>query len=99
MDGQLDSRRKVPNPAATSLEPLRIRVAEYRQALALSRELAEIGEVEVNDGMGVWEVCLHGPKTDNRVIKALEAVRRTLNDPLTSAEVRLDGHQYRLQGE
>jgi hypothetical protein len=99
MDGQFGSRRKVPHPAATSLEPLRIRVAEYRQALELSRELAEIGEVEVNNGMGVWEVCLHGPKTDNRVIRAFEAARRALNDPLASAEIRLDGHQYRLQGE
>lgn len=99
MDGQFDTRPKVANPAADSLEPLRIRVAEHRQALALSRELGEIGEVEVNDGTGVWEVCLHGPKTDGAVIKALNAVRRTLDDSPGSAEILLDGHQYSFQGE
>jgi hypothetical protein len=93
-------RRKVPNPAATSLEPLRITIAEYRRALALSQELAEIGEVELHDGTGVWEVCLHGSKADRVVVKALDAVRQSLAGDLdASAEIVLDGRRYRMKGE
>jgi hypothetical protein len=95
-----DTGRKVANPAATSLEPLRIRVTEHRQALALSTELTELGPVEVIDGTGVWEVCLHGSKADGVVIKALEAVRRSLaGAPMASAEVLLDGRHYRMHAE
>lgn len=100
MDVQFDGRRKAPNPAATPLEPLRIRVAEHHQALALSRDLAEIGKVEVIGETGVWEVCLHGSKSDGAVVKVLDAVRRTLaGAPLASAEIRLDGRRYQMQGE
>jgi hypothetical protein len=100
MDVQFDGRRKAPNPAATSLEPLRIRVAEHHQALALSRDLAEIGTVEVIGGTGVWEVCVHGSKSDGAVVKALDAVHRILTGaPLTSAEILLDGRHYQMQGE
>jgi len=100
MDVQFDGPRKAPNPAATSLEPLRIRVVEHHQALALSRDLAEIGRVEVIGRTGVWEVCLHGSKSDGAVLKALNAVRRILTgDPLASAEILLDGRHYQMQGE
>jgi hypothetical protein len=100
MDVQFDGRRKVANPAATSLEPLRIRVAEYHQAVALSRNLTEIGRVEVVGGTGVWEVCVHGSKSDGAVVKALDAVRQILTGaPLASAEILLDGRHYQMQGE
>jgi hypothetical protein len=100
MDVQFDGRRKARNPAATSLEPLRIRVAEHRQALALSRELAEMGRVEVIGRTGVWEVCLHGSQSDGAVVKALAAVRRILTGaPLASAEILMDGRHYQMQGE
>jgi hypothetical protein len=95
-----DTRRKVANPAATSLEPLRIRVTEHLHALALSTELTELGTVEVIDGTGVWEVRLHGPKADGAIVKALEAVRRSLTGaPAASAEILLDGRHYHMNGE
>jgi hypothetical protein len=95
-----DTRRKVANPAATSLEPLRIRVTEDRHALALSSELTELGTVEVIDGTGVWEVSLHGLKANGVIVKALEAVRRSLaGDPAASAEIVLDGRRYHMNGE
>ena len=102
MDVQFEGlgRRKAPNAAATSLEPLRIRLVEHHQALALSRDLAGIGRVEVIGGTGVWEVCLHGSKSDGAVLKALDAVRRILTGaPLASAEILLDGRHYQMQGE
>jgi len=100
MDVRFDGRRKAPNPAATSLEPLRIRVAEHHQALALSRDLAEIGRFEVIGRTGVWEVCVHGSKSDGAVVRALDAVRRILTGaPLASAEILLDGRHYQMQGE
>jgi hypothetical protein len=94
------TRRKVANPAATSLEPLRIRVTEHRHALALSSELTELGTVEVSDRTGVWEVCLHGPKANGVIVKALEAIRRSLaSDPAASAEILLDGRYHHMNGE
>jgi hypothetical protein len=80
-----NARRKVANPAATSLEPLRIRVPEHRQALALSSELTELG---------------HGPKANGVIVKVLEAVRRTLaGAPAASAEILLDGRRHHMDGE
>jgi hypothetical protein len=95
-----NARRTVANPAATSLEPLRIRVPEHRQALALSSELTELGTVEIVDGTGVWEVHLHGPKANGVIVKVLEAVRRTLaGAPAASAEILLDGRRHHMDGE
>ncbi len=88
------------NPAATSLEPLRIRVAEHRHALALGSELAELGTVEVIDGTGVWDVCVHGLKADGVIVRALEAVRRSLaGAPAATVEILLDGRLYHMNGE
>jgi hypothetical protein len=100
MDTRFDNGRKLRNPAATSLEPLRIRVTDAQHAVALTRELDGIGKVDVNGGAGTWEIALHGSKTDGVVVKVLDAVRRTLaGDSAASAEMLLDGHKYSIQGE
>jgi hypothetical protein len=100
MDAQTRARPKVSSSAATSLEPLRVTVATHSQALALSREMAELGRVEVQDGTGAWTVYLHGSTTDGILVKALEAVRRSLAaGPGASAEILLDGNLYRMEAE
>ena len=92
--------RTIPNPAATPLEPLRIRLAEYRRALALSQALAQIGDVQIHAGTDIWEICLHGSQADGAVVKVLDAVRQNLAGDLTaSAEIVLDGRRYRMHGE
>jgi len=100
MGAQFDNQRNPSNHAATSSEPLRIRFAERRQAVALSRELADFGNVEVHNGRDTWEVCLHGSKADGVVVKALDAVRDILaGDRAASADIFLDGRRYRMTGE
>ena len=85
---------------STTLEPLRIRLAEERHAVALANELGGVARLDVNAQDGGWEVTGDGVKSDSLVVSVLEAVRRTLaNQPTASAQVLLDGHEYVMQGE
>jgi hypothetical protein len=81
-------------------EPLRVRLVEEKQALALVRELAGIDGVEVHRDRGDWEVTLCNGNGEQHVVTVLDAVRRALTgQPTASARVMLDGREYQLQGE
>ena len=76
--------------------PLRVRVAEERQAIALAQELIGIVRLDVYPENGAWEVALECGKTE----RVLDAVRRTLaGEPTASALVLLDGRGPHMQGE
>jgi hypothetical protein len=80
-------------------EMLRIRVAQEARASDLADELAEYARVEVRPRGAEWEVGLAGAKTDRLVSFALEAVQRALDgDPCSTAQVLLDGREYRMHG-
>jgi len=80
-------------------EPLQVRLAEEEQALALTRELAGIGGLEVGRENGGWQVSI-GDGGDRMVVHVLDAVRRALaGQPTASATILLDGREYQLQGE
>jgi hypothetical protein len=81
-------------------DPFRITVDEERHAIALVRELIGVSEVDLLPDRGKWVVSLKTRRTDNLVVRVLDAVRRSLADePLASARVSLDGHEYHMQGE
>ncbi len=83
-----------------TLEPLRVRLAEERHATALARQLVGLAQLDVRRQDGAWEVTIQDAKSDVLVTRVLDALRRTLADePDVSAQVFLDGHQYRMQGE
>jgi hypothetical protein len=76
-----------------------IRVAEESQATLLAAELADYANAEVRRYGVRWEVALAGAKTDRLVAVALEAVQRSLDgDPSSTAQVLLDGREYRMHG-
>jgi hypothetical protein len=80
-------------------EMLRIRVAQESRARDLADELAEYARVEVRPRGEEWVVGLAGAKTDRLVAVALEAVQRSLDgDPSSTAQVLLDGREYRMHG-
>jgi hypothetical protein len=88
------------DPMNSMLEPLRVRLAEERHATALADELLGLARLDVQPQGGAWEVTIQDVKSDSLVTRVLDAVRRTLADqPDASAQVFLDGHQYRMQGE
>jgi 3'-phosphoadenosine 5'-phosphosulfate sulfotransferase len=81
-------------------EPLRVRLAEKEQALALARELAGIDGLEFGREDGGWQVSISDRGGDRLVVQVLDAVRRALaGQPHASATVLLDGREYQLQGE
>jgi hypothetical protein len=81
-------------------EPLRVRLAEEEQALALARELTGIDGLEVEPEDGGWQVSVSDRGSDRVVVQVLDAVRRALaGQPSASARVLLDGREYQLQGE
>jgi 3'-phosphoadenosine 5'-phosphosulfate sulfotransferase len=81
-------------------EPLRVRLAEEEQALALARELAGIDGLELGREDGGWQVSVSDRGGDRLVVRVLDAVRRALaGQPEASATVLLDGREYRLEGE
>jgi hypothetical protein len=81
-------------------EPLRVRLAEEEQALALTRELAGIDGLEFGREDGGWQVSIADGGGDRVVVQVLDAVRRALTgQPTASATVLLDGREYQLQGE
>ena len=83
-----------------SVDPFRITVDEERHALALAEELLGVSEVDLQPDRGKWVVSLKTRRTDNLVVRVLDAVRRSLaGEPLASARVSLDGHEYHMQGE
>jgi hypothetical protein len=80
--------------------PLRVRVAEERQAIALAQELIGIVRLDVYPENGAWEVALECGKTDRVLVRVLDAVRRTLaGEPTASALVLLDGRGPHMEGE
>jgi hypothetical protein len=81
-------------------EPLRVRLAEEGQALALAHELTGLDGLEVGREDGGWQVSISGRSDDRVLVHVLEAVRRALaGQPTASAKVLLDGREYQLQGE
>ena len=81
-------------------EPLRIRIDQEVYAIALGRDLASLGTVDIQPHGLQWELRLHGPKTDRVVNRVLEAVRITLAGKTSDvAEIVLDGRTYHMQGE
>jgi anti-anti-sigma factor len=82
-----------------SVDPLRITVDEERQAVALAEELIGVSDVDLHPERDRWVVSLKARHTDNLVVRALDAVRRSLaGKPTASALVTLDGHEYHMQG-
>ena len=81
-------------------EPLRVRLAEEQQALALARELSGIENLEVGRENGGWHVSISDAGGDRLIVQVLDAVRRALaGQPDASATVLLDGREYQMQGE
>lgn len=82
-------------------EPLRVRLAEEEQALALAGQLIGIEDhLEVRRENGGWQVSISDRGGDRLVVQVLDAVRRALaGQPEASATVSLDGREYQLQGE
>lgn len=93
-------RPKASHRNGVAPEPLRIRVDREAYAVALGRDLASFGTVDLQPYGVQWELSLHGPKTDRVVNRVLEAVRRTLEGKTSDvAEIVLDGRTYHMQGE
>jgi hypothetical protein len=81
-------------------ETLRIRVDDEPHATQLAAELAQYGPVEIRPHLERWEVALDQVRTSRVVAAALDAVQRSLDGEATlSAEVFLDGREYRMHGE
>jgi len=81
-------------------EPLRVRLREKEQALALAHELAGIDGLECGREDGGWQVSISDRGGDRLVVQVLDAVRRALaGQPDASATVLLDGREYQLHGE
>jgi hypothetical protein len=94
------SQAKLSPETLVPPEPLRIRLDRRADALALRRELAALGSVDLEPYGIQWELSLHGPKTDRVVNRVLEAVRRILEGrPSDVVQVLLDGRTYHMQGE
>jgi hypothetical protein len=82
-----------------SVEPLRITVDEERQAIALAQELIGVSAVDLHPERDRWVVSLKATRTDNFIVRVLDAVRRSLaGEPAASALVTLNGHEYHMQG-
>jgi hypothetical protein len=80
-------------------ETIRIRVGQRGRASALADELAEYAQVDLRPRGEEWEVGLAAAKTDRLVAFALEAVQRSLDgDPSSTAQVLMDGREYRMHG-
>jgi anti-sigma B factor antagonist len=78
---------------------LRITVDEERQAVAVARELTDVSEVDLHSERDRWVVSLKAGHSDNLVVRALDAVRRSLaGEPTASALVTIDGHDYHMHG-
>lgn len=93
-------RAKTARQNGVAPPPLRIRVDREVHAIALGRDLAPLGTVDLQPYGLQWELSLHGPKTDRVVNRVLEAVRRTLEGKTSDvAEIILDGRTYHMQGE
>ena len=83
-----------------SVDPLRITVDEERQAVALAQELIGVSDVDLHPERERWVVSLRAVHTDKRVVRVLDALRRSLaGEPTASALVTLDGHEYHMHGE
>jgi hypothetical protein len=79
--------------------PLRVRIAEERQARTLFDALEGMKDVELRPDDGGWEVSVTSSAADG-LVQVLDAVRRVLaGQPAASAQVLLDGREYLLQGE
>ena len=93
-------RAKLSTRNGVAPEPLRIRIDREAYAVALGRDLASLGTVDIQPYGLQWELCLHGPKTDRVVNRVLEAVRVALAGKTSDvAEILLDGRTYHMQGE
>jgi hypothetical protein len=78
-------------------EKVLIRVAEESRATMLADELAVYATSVVRRYDGRWEVALGAAKTDRLIALTLEAVQRSLDgDPSSTAQVLLDGREYRM---
>jgi hypothetical protein len=81
-------------------EPLIVRVADERRAIALAHELVGLTELDVRRNNGGWEVAVDGTDTDRLVVRVLDAVRQVLaGEPAATALVELDGREYHMNGE
>jgi hypothetical protein len=84
----------------SNVEPFRITVDQEHQAVALAQELIGVSDVDIRPESDRWVVSISGRKTESLVVRALDAVRLALaGEPTASALVRLDGRDYRMQGE
>lgn len=83
----------------SSVNPLRVTVDEERHAIALAHELMAVSDVDLRPERDKWVVSLSAGRTNNFVVRVLDAVRRSLaGSPTASALVTLDGHDYHMQG-
>jgi len=81
-------------------EPLRIKLSEEREAIAVANELVGVPGLDVRAEGDGWEVSLDDVGDNDLLVRMLDAVRNTLaGRPSGSALVLLDGREYRMQGE
>jgi hypothetical protein len=89
----------VSSNAGSNRHPFRVTLGQQRLADALAQELSP-DNVSVHAEDSSWIVSIDGARTDQRVVRVLDAIRDTLvRQANASALVQLDGHEYVMRGE
>ena len=84
---------------ARDKRPFRVTLDRQWLAKALAEALSE-HEVSVFADDGGWIVSIGDARTDQLVMRVLDAIRDTLaKQPSASAHVQLDGHDYVMRGQ
>jgi hypothetical protein len=89
----------VSSNGAADKPPFRVTLDQQRLADALAQALSD-KNVSVHAEDGSWIVSIDDARTDQVVVRVLDAIRDTLaRRPSASAHVQLDGHDYVMRGE
>jgi len=77
----------------------RVRFDRQHLADSLAQQLSDT-DVSVQTENGSWIVSIDNAKTDQLVVRVLDATRATLSgQPAVSAHVLLNGREYVMRGE
>jgi hypothetical protein len=89
----------VSSNGAPDKPPFRITLDQQRLADELAQALAD-KNVSVHAEDGGWTVSIDDTRTDQVVVRVLDAIRDTLaGRPSASAKVQLDGNEYVMRGQ